>query len=78
MSNRDSKTGLHPKVHEAQDLMDAGRLSRREFVRFAALLGVGAGAAYAMAGLPAPAFAADDDKMPFPARPIPRPRPVAS
>jgi peptide/nickel transport system substrate-binding protein len=67
MSNRDSKTGLHPKVHEAQDLMDAGRLSRREFVRFAALLGVGAGAAYAMAGLPAPAFAADDDKMPFPA-----------
>ena len=31
MSNKDSKTGLHPKVHEAQDLMDAGRLSRREF-----------------------------------------------
>uniref|UniRef100_UPI003BACF90F ABC transporter substrate-binding protein n=2 Tax=Stappia sp. TaxID=1870903 RepID=UPI003BACF90F len=67
MSNKDSKTGLHPKVHEAQDLMDAGRLSRREFVRFAALLGVGAGAAYAMAGLPAPAFAADGDTMPFPA-----------
>ncbi len=56
---------LHPKVSEAQDLMLTGRMSRREFVRVAALLGVGASAAYAMAGLPAPAYAASDN-MPFP------------
>jgi peptide/nickel transport system substrate-binding protein len=43
--------------------MERGRLSRREFIRVAALVGVSAGAAYAMAGLPTPAFAADD--LPF-------------
>lgn len=43
---------LHPKVEEAKDLMQRGRMDRREFVRVAALLGVGAGTAYAMAGLP--------------------------
>jgi peptide/nickel transport system substrate-binding protein len=32
----------------------AGEIDRREFIRFATLLGVSAGAAYAMAGLPAP------------------------
>ncbi|MEO1199327.1 MAG: ABC transporter substrate-binding protein [Pseudomonadota bacterium] len=56
---------LHPKVREAQDLMASGRMNRREFVRVAALLGVGAGAAYAMAGLPAPAYAMGGE-MPFP------------
>lgn len=67
MSNRDTENRLHPKVREARDLMQAGRLDRREFVRFAALLGVGAGAAYAMAGLPAPAMATDAPNLPFPA-----------
>lgn len=57
---------LHSKVREARDLMRHGRMSRREFVRVAALLGVSAGAAYAMAGLPEPAMAAASDTMPFP------------
>ncbi|PLX38793.1 MAG: ABC transporter substrate-binding protein [Hyphomicrobiales bacterium] len=57
---------LHPKVREAEGLMNAGRMDRREFIRIAALLGVSAGAAYGMAGLPSPAFAADGT-MPFPA-----------
>ena len=37
--------------------MERGRLSRREFIRVAALTGLAAGAAYAMAGIPAPALA---------------------
>lgn len=56
---------LHPKVAEARDLMDKGRMNRREFVRLAALLGVSAGVAYSMAGMPAPAYALDNS--PFPA-----------
>ncbi|MCB1992409.1 MAG: hypothetical protein KDG49_13215, partial [Geminicoccaceae bacterium] len=64
MTTRSKPGRLHPKVNEALDLMERGRLDRRSFVRVAALLGVGASAAYAMAGLPAPAMAADD--MPFP------------
>lgn len=55
----------HPKIDEAKDLMASGRLDRREFVRIAALLGLGAGAAYTMAGLPAPARA--EEGTPFPA-----------
>ncbi len=54
---------LHPKVDEALDLMQRGKLDRRGFVRIAALLGVGATAAYTMAGLPAPAAA--DAALPF-------------
>ena len=61
-SSKDSSGRLHPKAKEAFDLMERGRLSRREFIRVAALTGVAAGAAYAMAGLPAPALAAE---MPF-------------
>jgi peptide/nickel transport system substrate-binding protein len=56
-SSRDVDGRLHPKAKEAFDLMERGRLSRREFIRVAALTGVSAAAAYAMAGLPAPAFA---------------------
>lgn len=67
MSTRDTSSKLHPKVEDARREMERGRLNRREFVRFAALLGVGAGAAYAMAGLPSPAFADDHGNMPFPA-----------
>jgi peptide/nickel transport system substrate-binding protein len=48
----------HPKVLEAFELLKAGRMDRREFVRVAALLGTSAATAYALAGLPAPAFAA--------------------
>jgi peptide/nickel transport system substrate-binding protein len=58
------KGRLHPKAKEAFDLMERGRLSRREFIRIAALTGVAAGAAYAMAGLPAPAFA-QEGTIPF-------------
>ena len=57
---------IHPKVLEAEDLMKRGRMSRREFVRIAALLGVAAGTAYGMAGLPRPAFADSHGNLPFP------------
>ncbi|MCA1297018.1 ABC transporter substrate-binding protein [Stappia indica] len=66
MSTNNSSTGLHSKVPQLRKQMKDGALSRREFVRFAALLGVGAGAAYSMAGLPSPAFADDQANMPFP------------
>jgi peptide/nickel transport system substrate-binding protein len=56
-SSRDQEGRIHPKASEAFELMERGRLSRREFIRIAALTGVSAAAAYAMAGLPAPAFA---------------------
>ena len=56
-SSRDFEGRVHPKAKEAFELMERGRLNRREFIRIAALTGVSAAAAYAMAGLPAPAFA---------------------
>ena len=67
-ASHDNERRLHPKAKEALELMERGRLSRREFIRVAALTGLSAGAAYAMAGLPSPAlaqagelpFAADD------------------
>ncbi|MHA1524653.1 MAG: ABC transporter substrate-binding protein [Alphaproteobacteria bacterium] len=55
-----------PLVSEAKEQMDRGVMDRREFVRYAALLGVAAGTAYAIAGLPAPAMAAMG-ALPFPA-----------
>jgi len=58
MSYRKPLDSDHPRVHEAFELLKAGRMDRREFVRVAALLGTSAAAAYALAGLPAPAFAA--------------------
>jgi len=66
MADQNKPGKLHPKVSEARELMEGGRMSRREFVRVAALLGVAAGTAYTMAGLPEPAYAAMDN-MPFPA-----------
>src|SRR5258707_11421512 len=48
----------HPKVLEAFELLKAGRMDRREFVRGAALLGTCAAAAQARVGLPDPVFAA--------------------
>ena len=64
MSKRNEEGRLHPKAREALDLMERGRLSRRDFIRVAALVGVSAGAAYAMAGLPSPAYA--QSMTPFP------------
>lgn len=64
MSSRDFDGRLHPKAKEALDLMERGRLSRRSFIRVAALVGVSAAAAYAMAGLPQPAFA-QEGTIPF-------------
>jgi peptide/nickel transport system substrate-binding protein len=64
MSIRNENDRLHPKAKEALDLMERGRLSRRGFIRVAALVGVSAGAAYAMAGLPSPAYA--QSMTPFP------------
>ncbi|MEZ5926392.1 MAG: ABC transporter substrate-binding protein [Hyphomicrobiaceae bacterium] len=55
----------HPKAREAYELMRAGRLDRRSFVRLATLLGASALTAYATAGLPAPALAQSAD-LPFP------------
>ena len=57
MSSSQKEGRLHPKAQEALELMEQGRLSRRAFIRVAALVGVSAAAAYAMAGLPAPAHA---------------------
>lgn len=53
----------HPKVSDAYGQMERGKMSRREFVRIAALLGVAAPVAYKMAGV-TPAYAAMGD-MPF-------------
>ncbi|MCC7359512.1 MAG: ABC transporter substrate-binding protein [Anaerolineales bacterium] len=50
----------HPGVYEAQAKLKQGRVSRREFLRFATLLGTGAAAAYVLAacGAPTPAVTA--------------------
>lgn len=55
----------HILIPKLKDQLHGGALDRREFIRFATLLGVSAGVAYATAGLPSPAMAADN--MPFPA-----------
>ena len=54
------KNGIHPEIHELKDDLDKGKLTRREFLRFATLLGMSAVAASQMAGvaLPEKAFAA--------------------
>ncbi|MDQ0474370.1 ABC transporter substrate-binding protein [Labrys wisconsinensis] len=54
----------HSLLPGLKEQLGKGQMDRREFIRFAALLGVGASAAYAMAGLPSPALAADS--LPFP------------
>ena len=62
----------HILIPKLKDQLRGGAMDRREFIRFATLLGVSAGVAYATAGLPSPAMAADN--MPFPA-PDPNARP---
>ncbi len=67
MSSDKKDIRLHPKAKEAMDLMEAGRMNRRDFVRIAALTGLAAGTAYAMAGLADPVMAAETGNLPFPA-----------
>ena len=48
------KNGIHPAVHELKNDLDKGKLTRREFLRTATLLGMSAVAASQMAGLALP------------------------
>ena len=48
------KKSFHPYVPELIDQYKKGKLTRREFLRYAALLGVSVGAASAIIGLPRP------------------------
>lgn len=52
--------GEHAYIPTLRRDLRRGKIDRREFLRTATLLGVGAVAAYAMAGLPAPARAQSD------------------
>ncbi len=54
----------HVLLPRLRDQFEAGQMDRRSFIRFAALLGIGAGAAYAMADGVRPAMAAET--LPFP------------
>ncbi|MFH1123461.1 MAG: twin-arginine translocation signal domain-containing protein, partial [Pseudomonadota bacterium] len=51
---------LHPAIHELKEGLSKGKLSRREFLRYATLLGMSAAAASQMSGLmwPRKAFGA--------------------
>jgi peptide/nickel transport system substrate-binding protein len=55
----------HPLLRALVEQLDAGLINRREFIRFATLLGTAAGTAIAMGGLSAPARAGGT--LPFPA-----------
>jgi len=48
------KNSILPAIHELKDDVDKGKLTRREFLRFATLLGMSAVAASQMAGLAMP------------------------
>src|SRR6185295_12651541 len=52
---------VHPYIPEAYDMLNTGRVSRREFLRMATLLGMSLGAATiaAQCGAPAPAQPAE-------------------
>ncbi|MFO8089110.1 MAG: ABC transporter substrate-binding protein [Desulfatiglandaceae bacterium] len=50
----ESKTGIHPQIPELLDQLDKGKLTRRDFIRYASLLGLSAAAAASMVGLPLP------------------------
>lgn len=54
---------LHPIIERAGREMADGQMDRREFLRVATLLGVGATTAYGLAGLTAPAVAQGAPKM---------------
>ena len=55
----------HPLIGALCGQLRSGLIGRREFIRFATLLGMAAGSALVMAGLPAPAGTAST--LPFPA-----------
>ena len=55
----------HALLPRLEDQLNRGEMSRREFIRCAALLGVAAGTAYALAGVAAPVMAGNT--LPFPA-----------
>ncbi len=55
----------HALLPKLRQQLERGVLSRREFIRFATLLGMAAGTAYAMAGVAAPVMAGGT--LPFPA-----------
>jgi peptide/nickel transport system substrate-binding protein len=55
----------HALLTKAFNQLSQGLIDRREFIRFATLLGVAAGAAYETAGVAAPAMS--DKTLPFPA-----------
>jgi len=48
------KERLHPYIPELIDQYEKGKLTRREFLRYAALLGISVGAACSLIGLPLP------------------------
>jgi len=48
------KEKIHPVISEFRDQMDKGNLSRREFIRYSALLGLSVTAASQLAGLVMP------------------------
>jgi peptide/nickel transport system substrate-binding protein len=47
----DKRKRIHPWIHELEDYLKQGKVTRREFVRYAALLGMSVGAASQIAGL---------------------------
>ena len=49
-----SREREHPGLKKLKEQFNEGKLSRREFIRYATLLGVSATAAYGMMGLVAP------------------------
>ena len=54
---RQPKSKLHPAVPELQDALSKGKISRREFLRYAGLLGVSAGTAAVLAACGQPTAA---------------------
>jgi len=51
---KENRKDVHPLIPELVNQMEKGNVTRREFLRYATLLGVGAAAATSMAGLPFP------------------------
>lgn len=49
-----NETGRHPQIPELRDQLDKGKLTRRDFIRYASLLGLSAAAAASIAGIPFP------------------------
>ena len=66
---------MHPRIPEFQKQLAEGKISRREFLRYATLLGLSAGSALTLAGCaqPAPAPAAPQAPAATPATEAPKP-----